>query len=237
MAEDEVQATEATPIHVPIPKAGVGVTFEIDPNVVMDASFPEDVLREILMQGLKVLINRGQTKLPSTKGMKPGAQKEQAVKDILAAVEKQWQNCLEGKVRITGGKTKKATGAIKVEAMRIARQRIKDSLKAKGKKLSYYTAKEITQAAERYLAGAHGAAIMQLAEEQIKARESQLQQVSAGIDLTEGLKEDAKLVAKAQEKAAKAKKAKEDAKVDLDDVVAGAETQKPQVRQREGRGH
>ena len=92
-------------IAIPIPKAGAGVTFDVDMDILGSNEFPLAVYLEICLQGCKTLLNRGQSKLKSSKGME-GAEKDAAVKAILAEVQKQYDAMLAGETRITGGKGK-----------------------------------------------------------------------------------------------------------------------------------
>lgn len=118
-------------------------TVEIDTE-----KLPDAVYAEALLQGLKVLINRGMSKV--TKETYPQAEEMKTKAQEVA--EKNREDLLAGKVRITGGaKTKGISGAVKTEAMRLARNLVKDEIKKAGGKISHYEASEITKAAKALL--------------------------------------------------------------------------------------
>lgn len=183
-------------LSIPITKAGDAI--EIDTDEIMDEAFPGDVLKEVLIQGLKVLLNRGMSKIV---GEKTDASKAAALEIAQANLAK----CREGKIRHSpGNKAKGVSGEVKTEAMRLARALVKDAIKREGKKkISHIPAKEITAAATALLNGEHGKAIIAQAETTIADRKEKEQGLQ--IDVGE-IKVDPKLVAKAEaEKAAKRK--------------------------------
>lgn len=211
-------------IQIPIPKAGVGVTFQVDVDKFAEADFPLPVYLEIMLQGCKTLLNRGQSKLKSSKGLE-GKAKEQAVAAILAIVQEQYETMLKGETRITGGKgkLKGVEREVKAEAMRLARLAVRDAIKASGGKISHYSAKKITEAAEEVLGDEEkGPAFMEIAKANVAKRHELDQPVAnaedakaKGANLLEalGLQADPKLVAKA-EAANIEKKKKADKKVE-----------------------
>jgi len=85
---------------------------------------------------LKQVLNRGQSKLSSTKDME-GAELESSNAALMAKVEKPSMHCARATIRVTGGKakTKGLDKAVKTEAMRIARALVKDALKREGEKV------------------------------------------------------------------------------------------------------
>jgi|HubBroStandDraft_3_1064219.scaffolds.fasta_scaffold00002_3 hypothetical protein len=224
-------------VEVPIPKAGAGVTFKIDVDILASNDFPLPVYLEICLQGCKTLLNRGQSKLKSSKGLE-GKAKEDAVKAILEIVQKQYDAMLAGETRITGGKAKLkgVEREVKAEAMRLARLAVRDAIKASGGKISHYSAKKITEAAEEVLADEErGPQFMEIAKANV-AKRHELDEPAATTDEAKakgsalidalGLKADPKLVAKAEKSAAE-KKAKKGEKVPAG-VMA---TAKPQGQQ------
>jgi hypothetical protein len=221
-------------INIPIPKAGVGATFEVDTDTFNDDKFPLAVYLEIMLQGCKVLLNRGQSKLKSTKGME-GKEKDNAVTAIMAEVQKQYQAMLAGETRITGGKAKLkgVEREVKAEAMRLARLAVRDAIKASGGKISHYSAKKISEAAEEVLADdERGPQFMEIAKANVAKRheldqpttnEEEKKVKGAKLVKALGLEADPKLVAKA-EKANEEKKAKATKKPDAS-VIAKAKPQ------------
>lgn len=128
-------------IRVPITK-GKGF-IEVDTEALPDA-----VYAEALLQGLKVMANRGMTKI--TKELYPNEEELKAA--AMAKAEQTKADLLAGKVRIMGAKSEKVSGALNTEAMRIARGIVKDAMKREGIKVSYVDAKDITAAAKTLLA-------------------------------------------------------------------------------------
>lgn len=178
-------------LQVPVTKAKA--TIDIDSE-----ELPDDVYAEALLQGLKVLVNRGTTKINKTLYADP----DELVAAAMAKAEEQVELIKTSKIRFTGSKVKKASGAVMTEARRIARTLVKDAMKAQGLKISHYAASEITKAANELLASEEGETIMKTAEENIAARQSQ----PIKLDLTAIMDEDPEKVAKAEQ--AKAKKRK-----------------------------
>lgn len=117
-------------------------TIDIDTDTI-----PEDVYREALLQGLKVLLNRGASKI--TKETYPNAEELKAA--ALAKAEEQVELVKTSKIKFSGVKAKKASGAIMTEARRIAKARVKDAMKEAGIKISHVEASEITKAANALL--------------------------------------------------------------------------------------
>jgi len=128
-------------LSVPITKAGA--TVEIDTSAI-----PIEVYQEALLQGLKVLLNRGTSKITKETYDKPEELKAAA----LAKAEEQVQLVMTGKIKFTGQKAaKKESGKVMTEARRLARNVVKDAIKASGGKISHYEAKDITTAANELL--------------------------------------------------------------------------------------
>lgn len=191
-------------------------------NIEVDtAKLPDDVYREALMQGLKVIAERNMSKL--TKEAYPDEdQRKQAIKDkALANV----QDMYEGKTKITGAaKVKKASGAVMTEAMRLARNLVKDAMKANKIKISTVKASEITKAAKLLIEA--DASIVATAEENLKQREA----TPIKIDISALIKADPALVAKAEAKAAEAKANKPLSAKQAGKVAPRAKGSKPPVQ-------
>lgn len=190
-------------LNIPISK-GKDLFIEVDSDDLMDEAFPAEVFKEVLYQGLKQVLNRGMSKLASTKGME-GEKQVEGNAALAEQAQKNWEACKANEIRVTGGKakTKGLDRAVKNEAMRLARLWIKDALKANGEKISHYGGKEITAAAEKLLASEQGEPVLALARENVEKQAGKEKEV--GIDLS-GLKPDPKLVKAAEEKAKKPKK-------------------------------
>lgn len=189
-------------MQIPISK-GTGIFIEIDTDELMDEAFPVDSFKEIIYQGLKQVLNRGQSKLASTKGME-GKELEGANAALEAKANETLTQMRAGEIRVTGGKakTKGIARAVKVEAMRLAKLAVKDSAKRAGMKVSLLKAKDITACAEELLSGEQGEVFVAQAKETIEAREKA--ELNLGIDLGK-IELDPKLVAQAEQKKAQGK--------------------------------
>ena len=166
-------------------------------NVDVDTGkLPDAVYREALMQGLKVLAERAMSKI--TKEAYPDEAERKAA--IKAKAEANIEDMYQGKTKITGeAKVKKASGAVMTEAMRLARNLVKDAMKANKIKISTVKASEITSAAKQLLEA--DASILKTAEANLAAREA----TPIKIDITKLVHADPELVAKDEAKKAKAK--------------------------------
>lgn len=190
-------------------------------EVEVDTSkLPDAVYREALMQGLKTIAERGMSKL--TKEAYPDETERKAA--IKTKAEDNVQDMYDGKVKITGqAKVKKASGAVMTEAMRLARNLVKDAMKANSIKISHVKASEITAAAKALLE--QDSSIIATAEANLAAREAS----PAKIDITKLIKVDPTLVAKAEEKAAKAKADKPLSAKQAGKVAPRAKAKKPEL--------
>ena len=181
-------------IMVPVVKAKA--TLEIDTD-----QLPEDVWKEVVLQGLKTVLNRGQTKITASEI--PNTEQRQA--EAMAKASQTRDDLYAGKIRITGGKAKKATGKINTEAMRIARQLVKDAMKAQGIKVSLVKAKDVSAAAAELLEA--DPEILKEAEANVKAREEKEKGVAAKINL-KGIQIDPAKAKAANDRKAKVSAAK-----------------------------
>lgn len=162
MANVEVEAEEGEveQILIKVPVVKGKSYLEVAPN-----DLPEHVYREVILQGLKVLLNRGQTKI--TKGAYPEPEDLKAA--AMEAAETTLSNMYEGKIRVTGGaKSDKIPREVMTEARRIARNLVKEELKKAGVKVSYVESSEITKAANALLATEPS--IIKEAQEEVEKR-------------------------------------------------------------------
>lgn len=187
-------APSSTKLLVPIVKGKTDI--EIDTSMI-----PDDVYQEIVLQGLKVILNRGMSKVTLT-GL-TGDQLESAKAAAMAIAAKNIEAVRTSAIKFSGksAKATKSSGAEMTEARRIARNLVKDSMKAQKLKISHYKAAEITAAANELIKA--DPSILDQAKANLAARAT----TPIKIDLGAVLKEDPALVAKA-EAAAAAKKAK-----------------------------
>jgi hypothetical protein len=160
------------------------------------ANLPDDVYREALMQGLKSIAERAMSKI--TKEAYPDEAERKAA--IVAKANANIADMYAGKTKITGqARVKKASGAVMTEAMRLARNLVKDAMKANKIKISHVKASEITSAAKALLE--QDPSILATAEANLASREA----TPAKIDIKSLIKVDPELVRKDEAKKAKAK--------------------------------
>ncbi|TXH43037.1 MAG: hypothetical protein E6Q97_34840 [Desulfurellales bacterium] len=219
MSNVEEVSNEASPapigskMEVPIVKGKANI--EIDTSLI-----PDDVFQEIVLQGLKVILNRGMSKITTT-GLSGKALEDAQVAAMAKAAENV-EAVKTGKIKFTGkAKAKKASGAVNTEAMRIARNLVKDAMKANGIKISHVKASEITSAAKQLIEA--DPSIVAQAEEELAKRQAK----PIAINIAGLVHTDPELVAKAEAKAAadKAKRplsAKQAGKVKTRSKNAGA---------------
>jgi colicin import membrane protein len=164
-------------LQIPITKAGKTAFIEVNTaDITEGGDMTEEVLREALVQGLKVLLNRGMSKITKesfagdTEKMNAAAMKK---------AEQTFADMRENKIRFTGSKPKKeVTGEVMTEAMRLARNLVKQGLKDEGIKIAHVDAKEITKVAKELLA--ERTELIEQAKATVAARKSAAEQ---GIDL------------------------------------------------------
>jgi len=155
----EVEVTEGETLKIPVVK---GKTYlEINTG-----DLPIHVYREALVQGLKTLLNRGQTKITKEAYPDPEDLKAKAMEVAQDTLE----NMYQGKIRVMGGaaKSDKVPREVMTEARRIARNLVKEELKRSGVKVSYVESSEITKAANALLAADPD--IVKQAEEEVEKR-------------------------------------------------------------------
>lgn len=128
---------------------------------------PQEVYEEALRQGLKVLVNRGMSKITKAELGDEATVKAEA----LTKAQKNVDDIYAGKVKLSGSaKATKVSGAVNTEAMRLARNLVKDEMKKAGIKISHVEASEITKAAKEVLNGEQGPRIIEMATANIAER-------------------------------------------------------------------
>lgn len=179
----------ANVISVPVTKGKSAIDLDID-------ALPDEVYKEILIQGAKVLLNRGMSKITKA------STKDEAEMNSLAmaAAEKNLEAMKAGKIKFSGKKAKKASGEVMTEARRLARNLVKDALREAGQKISHIEASEITKAANELIE--NDPSLLEQAAANVAARAEKVKLGGIGIDLS-SIKISDKLVEKANAKKAK----------------------------------
>ncbi len=204
MAEAETSDT----IRVPITKAGKAAFIEVNLNDPSNGGdLPADVLREVYLQGLKVLLNRGQSKIV-LKGLE-GQKLEEAQAAAMKIATDNLERVRSSTIKITGVKAAgKTSGEVMAEARRLARNMIKAGMKAAGMKVSHVEPKEITKQANELLGDPEaGPGIIAEAEVNIKARKDAEQGIQVKLKALAGnipVSEKRKAAAEAKAAASKA---------------------------------
>jgi cytochrome c1 len=176
-------------LTIPVTKSKT--TLEVD-----TANLTDEVYAEIMLQGLKVLLNRGTSKI--TKETYPVEADLRAAAQ--AKAEEQLAAVLDGTIKLTGSKAKaKESGEVMTEARRLAKNIIKDEMKRNKIKISHVEPKEITAAANELLAA--DPSIIETAKANLEARQA----TPVKVDIKALIKESPKLIKAAEDKKAKAK--------------------------------
>jgi hypothetical protein len=152
---------------------------------------PAEAFIEIVALGLKTFLNKGMgdVKTKDLEGEALAKSQEQALKFANENLAK----LLSGDFKRSASKAAKVAGKVMTEAKRLARNFIKDTLKAQGHKVSHYPAAEITKAAVATIEA--DPSWIRMAEESL----AQAAKQKTTVDIS-AIKVDPKLVAKAESK-------------------------------------
>jgi hypothetical protein len=184
-------------IKVPIAKAGKSGFVTVETDNITDQSAYE----AIFIEGLKVVLNARMSKVGSITKLE-GEELAKAQAKALEIAAENLVNLYAGKLKAS--RTKSAAESevpreVMTEALRAARDLVKNEIRKNGGKPSVYTAAQITQYARSIIAS--DPTILVTAAAAIEARKSI---ATAPIDIA-GLAPSPKLIAKAAESAAKRK--------------------------------
>jgi hypothetical protein len=191
-------------LNVPITKAGSSLSIDTD-------ALPEESFRAVVEAGLKALLNLGMSKI-LTKGLE-GDQLSAAQAAALAKATENLDNLKAGKVKKGRATAKdangnKVSGPVMTEARRLAKEVVKNEIRAAGMKISHIEASVITKAANELIAA--DPSFITKATENLEARS----QVKTTINISTLVHESPKLIAKAE-------KAKAERKTQLSAKQAG----------------
>lgn len=191
-------------LNVPITKAGSSLSIDTD-------ALPEESFRAVVEAGLKALLNLGMSKI-LTKGLE-GDKLVEAQAAALAKATENLDNLKAGKVKRGRSTAKdangnKVSGPVMTEARRLAKEVVKNEIRAAGMKISHIEASVITKAANELIAA--DPSFITKATENLEARS----QVKTTINISTLVHESPKLIAKAE-------KAKAERKTQLSAKQAG----------------
>lgn len=189
----------ATIFQVPISKGGKTAFIEVNSGSPEEGGdLSDEVMHEVILQGLKVVLNRGTTKITSE--TYPDETERRAA--AMAKAQEQYAMLKAGTIRFMGKRPKKEiSGEVMTEAMRIARAFVRQKMKDEGIKISHVPAREITKVAKELVAD--NPELIEQAKATVEARKEKAGAIALKTEL-KGLV-DAKLVAK-DEKAKAEKK-------------------------------
>jgi len=180
-------------LQIPIAKAGRNVTIEVDTDFLNDA--PDEVINLVILEGLKTVLNSRMSKVKSPKAAAESGSTEEEAKAALAQAEKNLEDLKAGKLkkRTSGASSKTGVAReVMTEARRLAKEDVKNQMRAKGIKISHVKASQITAAANAFI---------EADPSYITRAEANLSEAKAktiAIDITALIQEDAKLVEKAE---------------------------------------
>lgn len=184
-------APEKTIYTIPVTKAKASIDIAVD-------DVPDDVYKEALLLGLKELVNRGMSKITVAK--LEGAELEKAKAAALAQAQKNVEAIKTSNIKFAGKKAKSGeSAAVMTEALRLAKNLVKDEIKRAGGKISHYKASEITLAAKELLA--QDESLVAQAKINLEEREK----TPVKVNIMALVKEDPELVKKAEAKKAEKK--------------------------------
>lgn len=188
-------------LNIPITKAG-NKTIKVETD-----NLPDEMFKMALEEGLKVMLNKKMSKVKSAKGLSEAdAAKEQAAAMEIAG--KNLEDILANKMkkgRAAGAS--KVAGVVMTEARRLAKEVIKNEIRAAGMKVSHIEASQITALANELLKTDES--YIKQAEANIEQRKAKVNDdKDAAIALLQklgGIAESPKLVAKAEKEKAEKK--------------------------------
>lgn len=188
-----VEPQEKKIFHVPVTKGKGSVSVEI--NLLND-----ELYQEALSLGLKDMVNGGMSKITKADIPDDTQRYAEAMRIAQERVEAMHAGTLKLSKRASAVAKGAVPSAVMTEARRIARNLVKDMIKAAGIKQTSVGTAEITKAANVVIE--RDPSIIRLAEANLANRGAP----PAGIDITAlGIAPDPKLVAKAEAKKAEAK--------------------------------
>jgi hypothetical protein len=117
-------------------------------------AIPIEMYRYIFQQGLETVVNSvGMSKLLPGITKLVGAEAEKAKDAVRKQARANVQALLEGTLKTKGARAKaEVSGAVQTEALRIAKEMVKDLIRSNGQKIGAYKASEITTAAKELIA-------------------------------------------------------------------------------------
>lgn len=185
-----------TILQVQITKAGNRL-LEVDTDKI-----PDDIYTDLFIEGVKPALNKRMSKI-LTKGLEGDALVE-AQNAAYAIAQENLDSIYSGKLRKsraqpTTADGKKVSGVVMTEARRLAKEVVKNEIRAAGMKISHVEASEITKAANALISA--DPSFIEQATVNIEART----QVKPAVDISSLIHESPKLKAAAEKAKAERK--------------------------------
>lgn len=178
-------------LEIPISKAKRNLTVDVN-------DLTQDQMTEALKEGLKVILNAKMTKIKTSEADEDSLPEMQEAAFLQAQTNLADFKSGKRKSRTASADGTKLSGALKTEAMRISRNMVKDTLKAKKIPIREVPAATITAAATKLLSA--NPAIIEQAKANLASRPAVEGISLAGLDLARDPKLTAKYAAEKAEK-------------------------------------
>lgn len=161
-------------------------------------AIPLEMYRYIFQQGLETIINSvGMSKLLPGITKLEGTEAEKAKDAVRKQAKANVKDILSGTLKLKGARSAvKIDGAVSVEAMRLAKEMVKDLIRTSGQKIGAYKAAEITKAAKD---------VLEANPDLVKKAEANLAERAGAAKTTKALDLKAMFGAKAESDEVKAK--------------------------------
>lgn len=191
----------AETIRVPIAKGGRNVFIDVSSEELNEAfdSNP-GFLSLLIAEGLKTVLNSRMSKLAAPSKLE-GSAAEDNKTAALAQAAKNLADAKSGalKKKAAAGKDSGLDRATQTEALRLAKDAVKDQIRKAGMKISHVSPKQITEAAKKFVETQPE--FIEKAKENLAARA----EIKVDVSISDLISVDPTLVAKAEKEAAERK--------------------------------
>lgn len=186
-------------LNIPITKGGASIEVDTD-------SMPESMYIMAMQEGLKVMLNKRMSKVTVAK--LEGEKLAEAREAAMVIARKNYEEVMAGTMK--GGRVAgaaKISGVVMTEARRLAKEVVKNEIRAAGLKVSHVEASAITKLANELIASDQS--YVAQATENIEKRKAKVNEDQAAalafLQKLGGVAESPKLVAKAEKEKAEKK--------------------------------
>ena len=187
-------------LKIAIAKGGKGAFYEVDSDIILSEDFSREAYQRIIEEGLKALLNTRMTKLKAPTKLEGEEFEENQQAALEQAAENFKDLCANKLVKKSSAKAKSAVPReVMTEAVRLAREVIRNELSRAGKKVSLIAASDITREAK---------ALVEMDETYISMARKAIEeraQIAAGVLNLSSITESPTKVAKAEKAKAERK--------------------------------